>query len=393
MWSRLVDRQASIDMSRIDLQESPYSRFRAKLKFLEQQARAVMIGAEVIINRYLGRQFIDAQSKVMAIEVTGACNLKCRFCAYEKKEMPKISMSDAMFEDSVRQSIALGYRDFELTPCTGDVFMDKHLFRKLDYLESCADVDRYHFFSNFSVPSEDQVRRLFTLKKLSDLTVSIYGHDEASFVAITKSSPKVYRRLLANLRVLLAEENRSFKLSFGFRSTASGPAHSTSELMQLLREFARRGAHFNSSHGVYNNWGGMISEDDVKGLDVRILSRDITYKSGPCAKLFDSPQVTATGLVNACSCRDVNAVLRIGDINKQKLADILSPDNPQYRKVIQDQMDGKFQSVCDGCDYYRSIFHQPSNYRKNGNSTQDIESYMRKLAERRAAMQTDVVLK
>ncbi|GAB2896044.1 hypothetical protein GCM10027093_34630 [Paraburkholderia jirisanensis] len=371
-------------MSQFDIEKNGYSRSRSNLKYLEQRVRKVVTGLEITVNRLLGREFVDARPGIMAIEVTGACNLKCRFCAYEKKEIPKVSMSNDMFATSVNQAIALGYRDFELTPCTGDVFMDKRLYDKLDYLDNHADVDRYHFFTNLSVPSEDQVRQLLTFKKLTHLTVSIYGHDEESFIAITKSTSKVYQRLLANLRILLAEEKRPFELSFGFRSTASVPAEATGELMQLLKQFARKGAFINSSHGVFNNWGGMITEEDVKGLDVKIISGDSKHRSGPCSRIFDSPQVTATGLVNACACRDVNAVLRIGDIAKNSLADILSPDNPEYRRIVREQMEGKFQSVCDQCDYYRSVFHQPKAYRRQGIETQTIDGFMQKLGERGA---------
>ncbi|MCL2591645.1 MAG: hypothetical protein FWD67_12455 [Betaproteobacteria bacterium] len=372
-------------MSKFDITNNGYSRLRSSLKYLEQYVRKIVTGVETMANRTLGREFIDALPSVMAIEVTGACNLKCRFCAYEKKELPKVSMPSATFESSVEQSIALGYSDFQLTPCAGDVFMDKYLFDKLEYLDRHADVDHYHFFSNLSVPQEEQILRLLTLKKLSTLTVSIYGHDEASFIAITKSTAKVYQRLIANLRILLAHKLLPFKLEFGFRSTASIPANAAGELMEILKEFARRGDRINSSHGVFNNWGGMISDDDVKGLDVKIIPGDVKYRSGPCAKLFDSPQITATGLVNACSCRDVNAVLRIGDILKTPLVDILSPGNQEYRRVIQDQLEGRFQSVCNGCDFYRSIYHQPKFYRKNRIKTQSIDEFMQMLDVRCAA--------
>ena len=42
---------------------------------------------------------------------------------------------------------------------------------------------------------------------MKHLTVSIYGHDLASFVAITGSTETVYRRLVSNLETLLALHN------------------------------------------------------------------------------------------------------------------------------------------------------------------------------------------
>ena len=59
---------------------------------------------------------------------------------------------------------------------------------------------------------------------------------------------------------------------------------------------------------------------------MQIKSTEGAYKLGACEKLFDSVQVTATGMVNACACRDVDASLTIGDVNATPLAEILSPE-------------------------------------------------------------------
>ena len=57
-----------------------------------------------------------------------------------------------MFQDCVAQAVAIGYRNFDLTPCTGDVFMDRRIFKNLQFLEDHPEVDGYHFFTNFSIP-------------------------------------------------------------------------------------------------------------------------------------------------------------------------------------------------------------------------------------------------
>ena len=349
------------------------------LKYLEQGARNALIGAEIIINRRLGREFIHADKGAMSIEISSACNLKCRFCAYEKKVTPVVSMENGMFFDCVNQSVSLGFDTFELTPCTGDVFMDKHIFDKLDFLDRHQKVRGYSFFSNLCVPTHDQLGALMKLKKLTALTVSIYGHDEESFIAITKSTPKVYRRLIENLETMLAQNNRPFSLSFGFRSTFDVPGKNSSELMELLSKFQKAGVSINSSHGLFNNWGGLVSQEDVSDLNMKIMPSNKKYKSGACAKLFDTPQITATGIVNACSCRDANAMLRVGDVRVTPLENIISVENAEYMQIIDEQQAGKFRSVCASCDYYRSVYHQPKNYRRKNIPTQTISEFMSNL--------------
>src|SRR5690606_27750038 len=120
----------------------------------------------------------------------------------------------------------------------------------------------------------------------------------------------------------------------------------------------------------------------VDGLDMKILEADTTYKLGPCVKLFDGFQVMATGVVNACSCRDADATLAIGNIRDEPLAQILSEDNPRYRALIAEQEAGEFRRVCRGCDYYRSIYHQPSSFRRGRVPVQTRAEFFARLREK-----------
>jgi sulfatase maturation enzyme AslB (radical SAM superfamily) len=348
-----------------------------RLRLLERTIKHLLVRAETFVNRRRGREFIPATTETFCIETSGACNFNCRFCAYDKKQEPRVSMRHDLFVSCVEQALALGYREFHLTPCTGDVFMDKHVFDKFEFLDRHEGVRAYHFFTNLAVLNEEQVARLVALKKLSRITISIYGHDEASFVALTQMPAKIHHRLLADLRALLALRERwPFVVTIGFRSTFDVPATASSELMQILAEFKAAGVGIHSSHGIYNNWGGYISQEDVAGLNLRILSGEDVAKTGPCVKLFDSMQVTATGIVNGCSCRDVDATLRIGDLEQTPLREIISRNNAEYMRIIEEQQAGQFRPVCRSCDYYRSVYHQPSNFRREGIPTQTMAAFL-----------------
>src|SRR5262249_19102238 len=300
------------------------------------------------------------------IETSSACNLKCCFCAYPKKQSARVSMTDELFADCVDQALAMGYREFDLTPCTGDVFMDRHLFNKIEFLENEVGVKAYEFFTNFTIPKPSQIERLIRLKKLSRLVVSVYGHDLASFLAITKSTEKVYRRLIANLNALYELlGHKTFDLLIAIRSTNAMPKKPVGELMRAIDRFRTSGVRIQSAH-VYNNWGGYITPDDVKGLDIDLGTGDEVYKKGACALLFASVQITASGIVNGCACRDVDKTLQIGDLREKPLRDIISPRNPAYMALIEEQQRGEFRPVCRSCDFYKSIYHKRSSYRDNG---------------------------
>jgi MoaA/NifB/PqqE/SkfB family radical SAM enzyme len=354
--------------------------------------RNLVIRAEIGLNHVLGRQFIQRDRTLFHIETSSACNLKCRFCAYTKKSSPTVSMTYERFVDVVGQALELGYRRFELTPCTGDVFMDRTIWRKLEFLEQHPLVHAYEFFTNFTVPKPEAVRQLASLRKLRHLTISIYGHDAESFKKIAASPEKLYTRLVVNLEALLAiVPELSFELALALRTTRKGMRGATSDLLTLVERFRAAGVEIWVAPGVYNNWGGYISQKDVEDLDMYIHSTESTYKYGACEKLFNSVQVTASGVVNACACRDVDATLRIGDVTKTPLSDIVSPENPEYMKIIEEQQRGEFRQICRSCDFYKSIYHHRSHYRREGIATMSLDEFKRQIAARREAVRANAL--
>jgi hypothetical protein len=342
-------------------------------------AKSALSRVEINFNRLVGRELVPVETTILNIETSSLCNLECVFCAYVKKQSPKVSMQDALFQDCVEQALELGFTQFELTPCTGDVFMDRHIWNKFQFLDDHSGVDGYRFFTNFTILKLKDVDRLVKLKKLKNMTVSIYGHDLPSFIAITKSTEKVYNRLRANLEALLermAELN--FHLDIGIRTTKDAPRRPSSDVMVLLERFRERGVRPRRAH-VYNNWGGYVTQADVAGLAIDISGAESVYKRGACAHLFTTYQIMATGVVNGCACRDVDATLRIGDMNEAPLRKILSPDNPVYMRLIEEQQRGEFRPVCKSCDYYKSIYHMRTDRRRDGSKFQSIEEFKDRL--------------
>jgi MoaA/NifB/PqqE/SkfB family radical SAM enzyme len=347
---------------------------------MAKAARNALATVEINFNRLVGREFVPRRRDTLHIETSSLCNLKCRFCAYEKKQSPKVVMEDEFFVDCITQATEMGYRHFEMTPCTGDVFMDRHVFNKLKFLDQNPNVAGYQFFTNFTIPRRRDVERLVRLQKLKNLTISIYGHDLETFIAITKSTEKVYKRLIANLEILfgLLRETK-FTLSFGFRSTRHVPSRASSEIMAMLDRFEKAGIAVHRSDAVYNNWGGYISKEDVRGLDMDVTGAEAIYKKGACVRLLTTVQIMATGIVNGCACRDADATLRIGDLNKAPLREILSAGNQAYMDLIDEQQRGQFRTICKSCDFYKSIYHTRSSYRRDGVEVQSLEEFKARL--------------
>jgi hypothetical protein len=326
------------------------------------------------INRRLGREFIPGPRKALNIETSSVCNLDCCFCAYPKKQSPRVVMSDDFFQNCVAQALDLGYDEFDLTPCTGDVFMDRHLFDKLAFLDREARVRRYYFFTNFTIPKASHIEALHQFKKMGAWAISLYGHDLETFKAITKSTDVVYRRLVRNVELLLRmKEKHGLEIFFILHPGVDSLRGRSSDLLTLLDRFKQAGCALSIQKGLYNNWGGYVTNDDVKHLPIRIVGPDVVHKNGACVRLFTQVQIMATGIVNGCACRDTDATLRLGDLHETPLRDIVSARNPTYMALIDEQQNGHFRPVCRSCDFYTSIYHRSLSYA--GAQIQTLEEF------------------
>ncbi len=322
------------------------------------------------VNRQLGREYIVNSREVLAIDTCSICNLECRFCAYGKKKSLKVEMEDAFFEDLIHQAVEMGFDKFCLTPTTGDIFVGKNVFNKFKILENHPKVKSYYFHTNFTLPDEHQILELLELKKLSELNISFYGHDSQSFIDLTQSTNKVFERLVFNLKFLLKHYSarKGHPLLNIYLRTLYSFSFSKmdeSELSAIFRKLLKDKEIPLELTTEFNNWGGSVSQADVEGLDIRIDDKPFP-KTGSCLLIYFSLQVFADGRVNACSCRDVDGELVIGDLNEQKLKDILSDRNSVYMKLIENQQKNIFHSVCQSCDFYRSIYRGdiPKYYKK-----------------------------
>jgi Iron-sulfur cluster-binding domain len=336
---------------------------RLERRLLVKSIRNMRNGVLMQINRKLGREFIPSSRRSLSIETSSLCNLDCAFCAYPKKQSPRVVMSNAFFQDCVLQALDMGYDTFDLTPCTGEVFMDRHLFDKLAFLDREARVKQYDFFSNFTVPSPDHIEALPGFKKLGALAISVYGHDLDTFRRITKSTETVYRRLVKNLELLLRlKKEHSQPVFIIFHTGTESLDGRSSELITALDRLERAGCTVNRQKGLYNNWGGFVTDEDVKGLAIKIVGPDMVHKNGACVRLFTAVQIMASGIVNGCACRDADATLRLGDLHTTRLRDIVSSRNPVYMSLIEEQQNGDFRPVCRSCDFYTSIYHKSLSY-------------------------------
>lgn len=296
--------------------------------------------------------------KRLFIEPVSFCNLLCKFCTYPKNLHPRTVMDDGLFRKSIDQASALGIDEVALTPINGDVFMDKNILSRMAYIERSA-IRSHVFYTNFIGADEPAIVALLAMKKLRYMEISAYGHDLESFCKITGRGEAQYRRLVENLTVLDRLYSRKpdhLRIVVAIRTYRSFSLDRDpgNDLLDIIRRLKLAGVEIGVSSRA-DNWGGDVTPDDIADIEMDLTEGRHLYRKGPCGLPFDSVQVTATGQVNACACRDPRGTLTIGDLRSEPLSDILSSGNGKWSKIVEDHESGRFNDVCASCGFYQSI--------------------------------------
>ena len=313
--------------------------------------------------RYLlGFQIIPDPLNNINIETTSRCNLKCKFCAYDKRDLlsvPHTTMSQEKFEDVVNQSIELGYENIGLTPTTGDIFMDKDIINKLEYLEGKEKLKGYYLYTNFIPINFEKIEKILNLKKLTNFGISIYGNDLDTFINLSGGSVKSYEKLIQNLEFFkkkINETHPKFKIEISLRTiTNFNIKNAKDEVSLIINDLLSKKLIQFSQNSEFNNWGGLIKNDHIKNLGIKLISKK-KRKIGSCSLIYSRLIVGASGKVHACACRDANYTLAIGDLNEKKLKEIVNLKNNKYKDLILAQEQNNFPDVCESCDFYKSIY-------------------------------------
>lgn len=321
--------------------------------------RSLGVFAHTNFNKTLGRSFVADPKWRLFIEPISFCNLECKFCSYPKSIRTRTSMNFDLFKSCVDQAAKMGFQEIFLTPITGDVFMDKQFVERLRYIDD-SPIRTSAFYTNFIGADTEIIREIFKLRKLRFMEISLYGHDVESFRNITGRGETQYRRLLCNLhslKELYASKPKHLEIALSFRTYRSFNMMTTKQntLIDLVNDLSALGTKLGQSSSV-DNWGGVITPQDVKDIQMDLTDGSKVYKKGACALPFDSIQVTATGEVNACACRDPKGSLRIGNLNEQSLNRIISTENAVWMNIIEEHEKGRFNEVCRACGFYQSIY-------------------------------------
>lgn len=304
----------------------------------------------VRLSRFVPFLRVGVWPHALFIEGTNNCNAKCVFCAYTKMRRAKGVMPLELFKGVVDQYAAMGGGEVDLTPIVGDPFVDAKLFERLEHLAGEPRITRYHFFTNAIGMRPELADRLLEYCGRLRVYVSYGGFDRETYRRTFGVDR--FEAATANMRYLI-DHKRERSSRIGVQINLRTPKGSTrGEVWEYLCRMKAEGVIELTWMGAYDSWGGMIPEHELKeaGLEARLDP----VRTGPCHRLFTSPVVLVDGRVNACACRDVEGSLIIGDLTRERLAEVLR--GPKLLDLIGRHARGDFPEICSKCTYYDPVY-------------------------------------
>lgn len=330
------------------------------LRPLQRQANSLLDILSTEYNYRFRRQEIQKRleevrelPRGLHIEGTNICNAKCTFCAYPQMERPKQTMPMDQFRRVIDEYVAMGGKYVSLTPIVGDPFVDPHLFERLDYLYQCPEIEGFYFYTNAILMKPEVSEKLLAYADKLMVYVSFGGFDRETYKAImgVDQFDRV-RRHIESFIQLKIQTNSPIKFVLSVRCSLG---QCTGDFWRYIRSNEVKGvlALQIPDYG-FDSWGGKIKDEDL--LKVGLEPMQKPHKLGACELLYMKPVILANGKVNACACRDVEAELIVGDVQKSSLTEIWQ--SKAIQEIIDRHERGDFPEICKRCTWYVSVYNQ-----------------------------------
>ncbi len=154
--------------------------------------------------------------KNLTLELTTACNLRCKHCCGMYGSKVNLSLSDSRFEHIIKWASNNGIQSLTLTG--GEIFCIPDIYQKLEYLRNNFD-GTISILTNATLFAPEKIN---TLKKCIDkISISLDGYDEESVDFIRGKG--VFKKVINSISML--HDNGFYNISISMVLTSENNNH------------------------------------------------------------------------------------------------------------------------------------------------------------------------
>ncbi len=253
-----------------------------------------------------------------------------------------------LFEKIVADYASIGGGYLGLSSMQSDLFSDKMLFDRLDFLQEFDNIVPYTttFVAGAAKYTDEQLLKFLTQVKY--IQVSLGGVDKDSYKSMYGINAfDTVKQQLDRIARLIGEEKLDTLIGLYFR-TANKEAIEKSEFVRDLPKCF----YISEIRDTFFTWNGIIEASDLP--DGATLSPlDNTGKKVDCSVSWASLSSNVDGTVVGCGCVDWNSKHVVGDLKTHSITEIWNSEAAKsFRAGFSE---GKIPEICKECSLYTPL--------------------------------------
>lgn len=277
------------------------------------------------------------------VQLSRRCNLRCTMCGHEVWQSNAGVMEWPVFDRVLAECKANNVTTLHVLSGQGEPLLNPHAFEMLE--RAVAQGLKVGIVTNGTPLTPQRIERLAGLG-LAYVQFSFGGWDKDSYESVYVGAD--FDKTLGKLVALNKALPPGHPTTFAVKAVTAGDWTVTQE----------RTKAFLAAQGidrvwtvVANNFGGTVQTGSFHAQHGIWSMRAIDHhRRMPCRVLLKSVGVFCDGSVTACGCYDSNAVLKLGNIMEQSLAEIRNGE--RFQTLLAGFRTGDLTGIpmCEGCD-------------------------------------------
>lgn len=281
------------------------------------------------------KKYMDYPKEVN-IETTGRCNAKCVFCPHDSLERKNTQMEDVLFFKiisdlkEIPKELLYNISPFKVN----EPLMDKTFFDKMEIINRELPNAYIRFFSNFNMATDEHIKRLFRIKNLSQIWISLNSMDNLEYKQLMGLN---LDKTLENIDKLLRyKKNNGINKKIVISRVNDNTSNDNIFVDKLKARFKENMDQIKISLIPRGEW-----------IDHNSFNKVTTYEKMECLRWFEI-SICCTGEVSFC-CMDGKCEYSIGNVNNQSILEIYN--NPKFKDLRKKSINRSLVEPCKFCTY------------------------------------------
>jgi len=275
--------------------------------------------------------------KILSIEFSSVCNLRCRYCFLEQKERARF-LDIVMYEKLIKEVAENPRYDIKVMewPISGEFFVYPKFKEVVEITKKYWDANpsfrpRIILNENLLLLDEAKADLLLDSGIISQIICSVDGHDAQTFEHMRP--PGKFPKLYQNFRMLMEKNKQLAKPVFIQINNGRDERSVGKEFSKEMQEIFRAGDVVTQWKPEY--WNDSFNKPEKK----------IEPAKGFCSFVFNNVTLSSSGGISKC-CMDLKGLTVYADLKDHTLEEIW---HSNIRRQFLSAMFRNQREIIDGC--------------------------------------------